>query len=72
MNPNDPEVAARVAAAHARAVEVLSSVERATQWLVSANPALSGARPTDLAAASVDGLDRVLTILGRVEHGIGF
>jgi putative transcriptional regulator len=62
----------RVSAVRKRAVGALGSSQRATQWLESPNPALSGARPGDIAAASAEGVQIVLAILERIEHGIGF
>jgi len=62
----------RVTAVGRRAVRAFGSAQRATQWLDAPNPALSGARPGDIAAASAEGLQTVLAILARIEHGIGF
>ncbi|HET6420807.1 MAG TPA: antitoxin Xre/MbcA/ParS toxin-binding domain-containing protein [Geobacteraceae bacterium] len=54
---------------YARAVEVFKTEERATRWLKSRILALGNARPLDLLDTST-GAGMVITILGRIEHGV--
>jgi putative toxin-antitoxin system antitoxin component (TIGR02293 family) len=43
--------------------------DAATEWLTTAQPALGGARPIDLANTDV-GAREVETLIGRLEHGV--
>lgn len=52
-----------------RAVDVFGGRPQAQAWLDRPNRALSGAAPQSL-LATPEGRERVLTILGRIEHGI--
>ena len=52
-----------------RAVEVLWSPENAISWLNTENKALGGIRPVDR-SHSAAGIQLVLDLLGRIEHGI--
>ncbi len=54
---------------YARAVEVFKTEERATRWLKSRILALGNARPLDLLDTSA-GAGMVISILGRIEHGV--
>ncbi len=53
----------------ARTVEVFKTEERATRWLKSRILALGNARPLDLLDTST-GAGMVISILGRIEHGV--
>lgn len=60
-----------------RGIELRERAERtfgdksvAMRWLIRPNRALEGKEPLDLATRSDDGLRRVQTVLGRIEHGI--
>lgn len=55
-----------------QAGDVLGSSARALQWLETPNTALAGEKPGAAASSSVEGLGRVATVLGRIDHGIGF
>jgi hypothetical protein len=52
-----------------RAVEALGSAENALSWLNIENKALGGIRPVDR-SHSAAGIQLVLDLLGRIEHGI--
>lgn len=52
-----------------RAIEVLGSLEKAEQWLSLPNQALGGRTPLSV-LESENGEEEVLTILGRIDHGI--
>lgn len=52
-----------------RVVEVFGGVSQAQVWLDRSNRALSGATPRSL-ISTAEGRERVLTILGRLEHGV--
>lgn len=52
-----------------RAVEVLGNEEVANQWLRTSVTALGGVQPVSLLDTPV-GIQWVMTILGRIEHGI--
>jgi putative toxin-antitoxin system antitoxin component (TIGR02293 family) len=54
---------------YARTVEVFKTEERATRWLKSRILALGNARPLDLLDTST-GANMVISILGRIEHGV--
>lgn len=53
----------------ARAVEVFGEAEKARVWLDRPNHALSGATPLSL-LSTPEGREQVLTLLGRIEHGV--
>ncbi|WHZ14983.1 MAG: hypothetical protein OJF52_001823 [Nitrospira sp.] len=53
----------------ARAVEVFGEAEKARGWLDHPNRALSGATPRSL-LSTPEGREQVLTLLGRIEHGV--
>lgn len=53
----------------ARAVEVFGEAEKARVWLDRPNRALSGATPQSL-LSTPEGREQVLTVLGRIEHGV--
>ncbi len=59
----------RVAKVLARAASTLGSLEKASRWMRRSNQALGGERPLDLLDTEV-GEEEVLTLLGRIEHGI--
>ena len=52
-----------------RTQEVFEDKEVAVQWLESPNPILNNKKPIDLATTDA-GLNEVLQLLGRLEHGI--
>ena len=52
-----------------KALEVLGSAEKAKSWLAASNQALGGFSPDGL-AQSPEGIQAVLQVLGRIEHGI--
>ena len=66
----EQESARRMRLARQEAVAVLSTSARAILWLNETNAALDGEKPADIAAASEAGLQRVLAILGRIDHGV--
>lgn len=66
----EQESARRMRLARREAVAVLSTSARAILWLNETNAALDGEKPADIAAASEAGLQRVLAILGRIDHGV--
>ena len=66
----EQESARRMRLARQEAVAVLSTSARAILWLDETNAALDGEKPADIAAASEAGLQRVLAILGRIDHGV--
>lgn len=53
----------------AKAVEVFGSQEKAQAWLDRPNRALAGATPRSL-FGTLEGREHVLTLLGRIEHGV--
>lgn len=53
----------------ARAIDAFADTEKGKAWLSRPNRALSGATPRSLLATR-DGCERVLTLLGQIEHGI--
>ncbi len=52
-----------------RSIEVFGDEEKAHHWLYSPNYALGDVRPIDL-LHSREGVQQVLDILGRIEHGV--
>lgn len=67
---DEAQEAERISKALKVAVEVLGSSVAAHDWLDSQIPVLGGARPIELVVASEEGLLQVLTILGRLDHGV--
>jgi putative toxin-antitoxin system antitoxin component (TIGR02293 family) len=59
----------RIAQVTARAVEALGDGERAQRWLKEPNFALGGEKPFSLLDTEA-GEQRVLAVLGRIEHGV--
>ncbi|HNP81659.1 MAG TPA: MbcA/ParS/Xre antitoxin family protein [Nitrospira sp.] len=53
----------------ARANDVFGSKAKAKVWLFRPNRALSGVTPRSLLSTKT-GSRRVLTVLGRIEHGV--
>jgi len=51
-----------------RAVETFGDPQRAGRWLLEPNRALGGRSPS--AVAAEDGPDAVMTLLGRIDHGL--
>jgi putative toxin-antitoxin system antitoxin component (TIGR02293 family) len=51
------------------AVEVFGDSELASRWLKEPNPALSGATPLSLLDTE-PGRDKVLSLLGQIDHGV--
>lgn len=52
-----------------RAVEVLGSAKKATSWMSAPNRALAGATPIAM-VGTLEGVQAVLQVLGRIEHGL--
>jgi putative toxin-antitoxin system antitoxin component (TIGR02293 family) len=52
-----------------RAIEVLGTSEKAHHWMETPNGAMGGSTPSEL-LHSVDGLQVVLAVLARIEHGV--
>jgi putative toxin-antitoxin system antitoxin component (TIGR02293 family) len=52
-----------------RAVEVIGDRERAYSWFGRPVKALKGATPISM-LSTPDGVQQVLTVLGRLEHGV--
>lgn len=67
ITKGDPSVALGVVAE--RASQVLGGAGAAIPWLVGASSALGDKRPLDL-LDTTEGVDRVLTLLGRIESGV--
>jgi len=59
----------RLARVAARAESVLGAADKAGQWLQKPNRALRGAAPLDLLDTD-PGAEAVVTVLGRIEHGV--
>jgi len=53
----------------ARAVNVFGSADKSLCWLDRPNRALAGATPRSL-LSTPEGREQVLTLLGRIEHGV--
>ena len=69
LRPVESERLLRLARVMARATDVLSDRENAAQWLQGPNRALGGVSPLGLLDTDV-GLQEVLAVLGRIEHGV--
>lgn len=52
-----------------RAADVFGGPDKAKTWLSRQNRALSGAMPRSLLSTQ-EGCERVLTLLGQIEHGV--
>ena len=59
----------RVAQVYTRCLEVFESEEATVVWLQSNIPALNGATPLDC-LGTTPGVNRVMTLIGRIEHGV--
>ena len=59
----------RLARVAASAEHTLGAADKAGQWLQKPNRALRGAAPLDLLDTDL-GAEEVVTILGRIEHGV--
>jgi len=59
----------RLARVAAEAESVLGAADKAGQWLQKPNRALRGAAPLDLLDTYL-GAEEVVTVLGRIEHGV--
>jgi putative toxin-antitoxin system antitoxin component (TIGR02293 family) len=59
----------RLARVAASAEDVLGAPDKAGQWLQKANRALRATAPLDLLDTDL-GAEEVMTILGRIEHGV--
>lgn len=53
-----------------RAEQVFGDKTKAMQWLIRSNGVLDGKEPLAAGIQSDDGLRNVLTVLGRIEHGV--
>jgi putative toxin-antitoxin system antitoxin component (TIGR02293 family) len=60
---------ARLARVYANAVEMIGDEDRAVQWLLTPNRALSGDRPLDKVDTDV-GAREVEDVLGRIAYGV--
>ncbi len=69
LNPNFSERLIKLAEIIYRGKEVLGSEELLQQWMKAKIPALDNKRPLDY-LATFTGQEYLLTILGRIEHGI--
>ncbi len=69
LTPVESERIVRLVRVAARAERVLGDRAAALDWLGSPNRALSGERPLALLDTDV-GAERVLQVLGRIEHGV--
>jgi putative toxin-antitoxin system antitoxin component (TIGR02293 family) len=59
----------RLARVAAGAQDVLGAPDKAGQWLQKPNRALRGTAPLDLLDTDL-GAEEVMTVLGRIEHGV--
>ena len=59
----------RLARVAAGAEQTLGAADKAGQWLQKPNRALRGAAPLDLLDTDL-GVEEVVTVLGRIEHGV--
>jgi putative toxin-antitoxin system antitoxin component (TIGR02293 family) len=59
----------RLARVAAGAEDVLGAADKAGQWLQKPNRALRGTAPLDLLDTDL-GAEEVMTVLGRIEHGV--
>jgi putative toxin-antitoxin system antitoxin component (TIGR02293 family) len=59
----------RLARVAAGAEQTLGAADKAGQWLQKPNRALRGAAPLDLLDTDL-GAEKVVTVLGRIEHGV--
>jgi putative toxin-antitoxin system antitoxin component (TIGR02293 family) len=69
LTADESERLVRLVRVAARAEEVLGERDAALRWMRSPNRALGGAAPTELLDTDL-GLDAVLAVLGRIEHGV--
>jgi putative toxin-antitoxin system antitoxin component (TIGR02293 family) len=69
VTPAESSNVYRVAKIIARAAEILGDEASAREWLHTPNGALAGERPMSLLDTAA-GTDTVLTVLGRIEHGL--
>ena len=68
--PNESDRLLRASRLFGRTLELFEGDrDAATEWLTTAQPALGGTRPTDLANTDV-GAREVETLIGRLEHGV--
>lgn len=69
LTADESERLVRLARVAARAEEVLGDRPAALRWIRKPNRALGGASPIELLDTDL-GLDAVLNVLGRIEHGV--
>jgi putative toxin-antitoxin system antitoxin component (TIGR02293 family) len=69
LTADESERLVRLARVAARAEEVLGDRAAALRWIRKPNRALGGGVPIELLDTDL-GLDAVLNILGRIEHGV--
>ncbi len=69
LTAEESERLVRLARVVARAEEVPGERDAALSWMRSSNRALGGAAPPELLDTDL-GLDAVLVVLGRIEHGV--
>jgi putative toxin-antitoxin system antitoxin component (TIGR02293 family) len=69
LDAHESERLVRLAEVASQANEILGTLEKARQWLVSSNRALGGASPLSLLDTDV-GTKAALDVLLRIEHGV--
>lgn len=67
---DEQDAADRISRVLRHAAQILGSSRKAIDWMDEDNAALDGRKPALMVAESADGLDRVMTILGRIDHGV--
>lgn len=67
---DERESARRIGIALTEAARVFGSSQQALEWMGEQILALHGQKPADVAAASEEGLVRVLQIIGRIDYGV--
>lgn len=70
VRQDELESARRIGITLTEAARVFGSSQQALEWMGEQNLALHGQKPADVAAASEEGLVRVLQIIGRIDYGV--
>jgi len=63
------EILEKIKVVRARCMEVFEDQELCTKWLNTPNMVLGGVAPVSMLETD-DGMQTVLGVLGRIEHGI--
>jgi len=63
------EILEKIKVVRARCMEVFEDQEFCTKWLNTPNPVLGGVAPLSLLETD-EGMEKVLDVLGGIEHGI--